>query len=61
MRSTASPAGDAAAVVQRVLAARRPPRRVSVGKAGERIGLLAKRVLPFRIFEAGAKGSLGVG
>jgi NAD(P)-dependent dehydrogenase (short-subunit alcohol dehydrogenase family) len=56
-----APAGDAAAVVQRVLAARRPPRRVSVGKAGERIGLLAKRVLPFRIFEAGAKGSLGVG
>ena len=56
-----APAGDVAAVVQRVLAARRPPRRVSVGKAGERIGLLAKRVLPFRIFEAGAKGSLGVG
>lgn len=56
-----APAADVAAVVQRVLAARRPPRRVSVGKAGERIGLLAKRVLPFRIFEAGAKGSLGVG
>ena len=56
-----APAGDVAAVVQKVLAARRPPRRVSVGKAGERIGLLAKRILPFRIFEAGAKGSLGVG
>jgi NAD(P)-dependent dehydrogenase (short-subunit alcohol dehydrogenase family) len=56
-----APAADVAAVVQRVLAARRPPRRVSVGKAGERIGLLAKRILPFRIFEAGAKGSLGVG
>jgi NAD(P)-dependent dehydrogenase (short-subunit alcohol dehydrogenase family) len=56
-----APAGDVAAVVRRVLAARRPPRRVSVGKAGERIGLLAKRILPFRIFEAGAKGSLGVG
>jgi NAD(P)-dependent dehydrogenase (short-subunit alcohol dehydrogenase family) len=55
-----APAGDVAAVVQKVLAARRPPRRVSVGKAGERIGLLAKWVLPFRIFEAGAKGSLGV-
>ena len=38
----------------------RPPRRVSVGKAGERIGLLAKRVLPFRVFEASVKGSLGV-
>lgn len=56
-----APAADVAAVVRRVLAARRPPRRVSVGKAGERVGLLAKRVLPFRIFEAGAKGSLGVG
>jgi NAD(P)-dependent dehydrogenase (short-subunit alcohol dehydrogenase family) len=55
-----APAGDVAAVVQRVLAARRPPRRVSVGKAGERIGLLAKRVLPFRVFEASVKGSLGV-
>jgi hypothetical protein len=55
-----APAGDVAAVVQRVLAARRPPRRVSVGKAGERIGILAKRALPFRIFEASVKGSLGV-
>jgi NAD(P)-dependent dehydrogenase (short-subunit alcohol dehydrogenase family) len=47
-------------VVYRVLAARRPPRRVSVGKADERVGLIAKRVLPFRVFEAAAKGSLGV-
>ena len=47
-------------VVYRVLQARRPPRRVSVGKAGERVGLVAKRVLPFRAFEAAAKGSLGV-
>jgi hypothetical protein len=39
----------------------RAPRRVSVGKAGEHIGLLAQRVLPFRVFEAGAKSSLGVG
>ena len=39
---------------------RRPPRRVSVGKAAERAGLVAKRVLPFRVFEAAAKGSLGV-
>jgi NAD(P)-dependent dehydrogenase (short-subunit alcohol dehydrogenase family) len=50
-----------AATVQRVLQARRPPRRVSVGKPDERIGLLAKRLLPYRVFEAGAKGSLGVG
>jgi NAD(P)-dependent dehydrogenase (short-subunit alcohol dehydrogenase family) len=54
------PAADVAAVVQRVLESRRPPRRVSAGKAGERAGLLAKRVLPFRAFEAAAKGSLGV-
>ncbi len=56
-----APAGDVAAVVQRVLDARRPPRRVSVGKPGERFGLVARRFLPFRVFEAGAKGSLGVG
>ncbi len=37
-----------------------PPRRVSVGKASERAGIVAKRVLPFRLFEAAAKGSLGV-
>jgi NAD(P)-dependent dehydrogenase (short-subunit alcohol dehydrogenase family) len=58
-RNGASPA-HAAAAVQRVLQARRPPRRVSVGKAGERAGLVAKRLLPFRLFEAAAKGSLGV-
>ena len=54
------PAADVAAVVRRVLESRRPPRRVSVGKAGERVGLLAKRLLPFRAFEAAAKTSLGV-
>ena len=53
-------AADVAAVVRRVLESRRPPRRVSVGKAGERAGLLAKRLLPFRAFEAAAKSSLGV-
>ena len=51
---------DVAAVVQRVLDSRRPPRRVSVGKSGERVGILAKRLLPHRVFEAAAKGSLGV-
>lgn len=49
-----------ASVVAKVLAARRPPRRVSVGKAGERVGLLAKRLMPYRLFESAAKGSLGV-
>jgi NAD(P)-dependent dehydrogenase (short-subunit alcohol dehydrogenase family) len=55
-----APAMLVAATVQRVLDASRAPRRVSVGKAGERVGLIAKRLLPFRVFEAAAKGSLGV-
>lgn len=48
-------------IVYRVLRARRPPRRVSVGKSSERVGLLAKRLLPYRAFEAAAKSSLGIG
>ena len=55
-----APASLVAASVLRVLTAGRPPRRLSVGKAGERVGLVAKRLLPFRVFEAGAKSSLGV-
>lgn len=49
-----------AAVVERVLGARRPPRRVSVGRLDERVGLVGKRLLPHRLFERAAKGSLGV-
>ena len=49
-----------AAVVQRVLEAKRPSRRVSVGKVDERIGILAKRLMPYRLFEKAARGSLGV-
>jgi hypothetical protein len=55
-----APPGQVAAAVLRVLAARKPPRRLSVGKASERIGIVAKRLLPFRLFEASAKSSLGV-
>jgi hypothetical protein len=33
---------------------------VSAGKPAERAGLVAKRLLPFRLFQAGAKGALGV-
>jgi NAD(P)-dependent dehydrogenase (short-subunit alcohol dehydrogenase family) len=55
-----APPADVAAAVQRVLDARRPPRRISVGKAAERVGLVAKRLMPFRLFEAAAKSSLGV-
>jgi NAD(P)-dependent dehydrogenase (short-subunit alcohol dehydrogenase family) len=54
------PPSDVAAAVQKVLDARRPQRRLSVGRAGERAGIVAKRLLPFRVFEAAAKGSLGV-
>jgi NAD(P)-dependent dehydrogenase (short-subunit alcohol dehydrogenase family) len=49
-----------ARVVARALNAKHPRRRVSVGKLGERVGLVAKRALPHRWFEAAAKGSLGV-
>lgn len=51
---------DVARAVARVLDAQHPRRRVSVGKAAERVGLVAKRALPHRWFEAAARGSLGV-
>lgn len=54
------PATEVARAVRRVLDSGRPPRRTSVGKAGERAGLVARRLLPFRAFEAAARGSLGV-
>ncbi|MGH9018825.1 MAG: SDR family oxidoreductase [Acidimicrobiales bacterium] len=54
-------APDAVAdVVERVLGAPHPRRRVSVGKMGERIGIMGKRLLPYRVFEWGAKSSLGL-
>ena len=49
-----------AKVVEHVLTATRPPRRLSVGPAGERVGVLAKRLLPVRWFEAASASSLGV-
>jgi NAD(P)-dependent dehydrogenase (short-subunit alcohol dehydrogenase family) len=51
---------DVAALALRVLSSAKPPRRVSVGKLDERVGILGKRLLPFRLFEKAAKGSLGV-
>ena len=54
------PPDDVAAVIARVLDSRRPRRRVSVGKPEERVGIIAKRLLPWRLFERAAKGSLGV-
>ena len=55
-----APPESAAAAIQRVLEAKRPRRRVSVGKIGERIGIPAKRLLPHRLFEMAAGSSLGV-
>jgi short-subunit dehydrogenase len=55
-----APPESAAAVIRRVLEAKRPRRRVSVGKLGERIGIPAKRLLPHRLFEKAAGSSLGV-
>jgi NAD(P)-dependent dehydrogenase (short-subunit alcohol dehydrogenase family) len=51
---------DVAMAVERVLNASRPRRRISVGKMDERIGILGKRLLPYRFFEWAAKSSLGV-
>lgn len=51
---------DVAATIQRALEARHPPRRMSVGKMGERVGIISKRLMPYRLFEKAAKGSLGV-
>jgi len=52
--------GDVARVVAKVLDSNNPPRRVSVGKFDERMGIMGKRLLPFRLFEKAAKSSLGV-
>jgi NAD(P)-dependent dehydrogenase (short-subunit alcohol dehydrogenase family) len=51
---------DVAVVIERVLDASRPRRRVSVGKMDERVGIMGKRLLPYRFFEKAAKSSLGV-
>jgi NAD(P)-dependent dehydrogenase (short-subunit alcohol dehydrogenase family) len=51
---------DVARVVEKVLKSKNPPRRVSVGKFDERMGIIAKRLIPYRIFERAAKSSLGV-
>jgi NAD(P)-dependent dehydrogenase (short-subunit alcohol dehydrogenase family) len=55
-----APASAAASTIQKVLEAKRMPRRVTVGKIDERAGVFAKRLLPHRLFEKAAKSSLGV-
>ena len=54
------PPADIASTVAKVLGARRPPRRISAGPIDERVGPLAKRLLPYALFERMAKSSLGV-
>jgi NAD(P)-dependent dehydrogenase (short-subunit alcohol dehydrogenase family) len=49
-----------AVAIEKVLTSPRPPRRVTVGPIGERIGPLAKRLLPSKIFEKASASSLGV-
>jgi hypothetical protein len=51
---------DVAKVIERVLTKARPPRRVSVGRSSERVGVLAKRLLPQRLFDRAAGGALGL-
>jgi len=51
---------DVAKIVEKILKSTHPPRRISVGKFDERLGIMGKRLLPFRIFEKAAKSSLGV-
>ena len=54
---------DPAAVarqVANVLGSKRPPRRRTVGPGVERLGPVAKRVLPGRVFEAASASSLGM-
>lgn len=53
-------AGQVAAAVERVLSADNPPRRISVGKPDERLGVFAKRFMPYRLFERLARGPLGL-
>jgi NAD(P)-dependent dehydrogenase (short-subunit alcohol dehydrogenase family) len=55
------PPARVAATVQRLLESRRPPRRQSAGKAFERSGVISRRILPFRLWEAASRKSLGVG
>jgi NAD(P)-dependent dehydrogenase (short-subunit alcohol dehydrogenase family) len=54
------PPDKVAVAIEKLLNSAHPRRRVSVGKVGERMGIPAKRLLPYRLFEGAAKTSLGV-
>ena len=51
---------DVARAIERILNAKKPARRVSVGKWSERLGVVAKRLMPFSLFERSARGALGL-
>ena len=51
---------DVATLVAKLLKSPKPPRRASVGHLDERIGILGKRLIPFRIFERATRGGLGI-
>ena len=51
---------DVAKVISQQLNAKKPRRRISVGKVMERIGLVAKRAVPMSVFEMLAKDDLGI-
>jgi NAD(P)-dependent dehydrogenase (short-subunit alcohol dehydrogenase family) len=54
------PAQDVAAAVVRVLASGSRARRVPVGRVPERLGAFSKRLMPYRLFERLARGTLGL-
>jgi NAD(P)-dependent dehydrogenase (short-subunit alcohol dehydrogenase family) len=58
--SKGAPPLAVAAVVEKLLSSNHPSRRVTVGPIGERIGPLAKRLLPAKFFEKASASSLGV-
>lgn len=49
-----------AAAIEQAVHSKRPRRRQTVGPVAERLGPLARRLLPARAFEAAARSSLGV-
>jgi NAD(P)-dependent dehydrogenase (short-subunit alcohol dehydrogenase family) len=55
-----APPDAVARSVEKALTSARPPRRMTVGPTIERLGPLAKRLLPARAFEAASASSLGV-
>jgi NAD(P)-dependent dehydrogenase (short-subunit alcohol dehydrogenase family) len=55
-----SPPATVARTIERALNAKHPPRRVSSGKAQQRVVVVAKHLLPDRAFARATKSALGV-